>query len=426
MQDHIPLWLKEAFSFLTVKERKGEQTSPIIKAFYAKVGHAAITNDETPWCAAFVGAILERTGIKSTKSLRARSYLKWGAALENNRIGSVAVFKRGKNPKAGHVGFVVGEERDTLLILGGNQNDQVSITQIPKSRLLSIRWPNIKQEKTNPFFKTALTLILKLEGGWSHHADDPGGATNHGITLKTYQHAINHHIVPKPQTSPLQALKTIKKDEVTTIYYELFWRRAHCQELPASLALMHFDAAVNHGVTRAIKFLQAAIAAEIDGEWGPETKTKSQTAPLQRTLDAYQEVRENHYKTRPHFKTFGRGWLKRLTTISKSAHTHLSKNQNTSTRKDPGSMARSTINRKKWWAESLTVWGTIVTALSTILPLVGPLFGLDITSEMVEQFGASVTNLIQIIGGLTGTSMALYGRSRARAKLTRRKMLVKV
>lgn len=89
-------------------------------------------------------------------------------------------------------------------------------------------------------------------------------------------------------------------------------------------------------------------------------------------------------------------------------------------------MARSTINRKKWWAESLTIWGTIVTALSTILPLVGPLFGLDITSEMVEQFGASVTNLIQIIGGLTGTSMALYGRSRARAKLTRRKMLVKV
>ena len=52
MQEHIPPWLQDAFSFLTVKESKGEQTNPIIKAFYAKVGHATIADDETPWCAA--------------------------------------------------------------------------------------------------------------------------------------------------------------------------------------------------------------------------------------------------------------------------------------------------------------------------------------------------------------------------------------
>ena len=58
--------------------------------------------------------------------------------------------------------------------------------------------------------------------------------------------------------------------------------------------------------------------------------------------------------------------------------------------------------------------------------MIGPFFGLDITSEMIEQFGDSVTKLIQIIGGVTGTSMALYGRARAETSLTRRPISMKI
>ena len=48
---------------------------------YADVGHPEIDNDEVAWCAAFLGACLERAGIGSTRSLMARSYLGWGQAL---------------------------------------------------------------------------------------------------------------------------------------------------------------------------------------------------------------------------------------------------------------------------------------------------------------------------------------------------------
>ncbi len=85
-----------------------------------------------------------------------------------------------------------------------------------------------------------------------------------------------------------------------------------------------------------------------------------------------------------------------------------------------------TYANKKWWGESLTVWGTIVTALSTILPVIGPFIGLDISAELIQQFGDTVAKLIQIIGGVTGTTMALYGRSRATTKLTRRSMEMKI
>lgn len=89
-------------------------------------------------------------------------------------------------------------------------------------------------------------------------------------------------------------------------------------------------------------------------------------------------------------------------------------------------MTDANSEKEKWWAESLTIWGTIVTALATILPLVGPFIGIDITGEMVEELGESVARLIQILAGITGTGMALYGRVRATSPLTRRSVAVKL
>ena len=434
----IPPWLNDAFSFLNEKEVKGKGTNPLIKAFFDKVSHPEITEDETPWCAAFVGCMLERSGIESTKSLRARSYLSWGRTLkptkssptkpEPAKKGSIAVFRRGKNPKAGHVGFVVGETNTTLLILGGNQNDQVSIMPYSKSQLLGLRWPSSKtvKQRQSPEFKAGLQHVLREEGGWSHHSQDPGGATNYGITLRTFKAAIQKQIIAKPRGPLSTALKNISPSDVATIYHRLYWQKAHCAELSNPLGLIHFDAAVNHGVVRALKFLQKSVGAEVDGEWGPETQSKAEGANQQQAAQTYILLRKQHYQSLPTFNTFGRGWMNRLQNISKAASEARTRAVPNQQQQETQNMPTTHSQRKKWWAESLTIWGTIVTALSTILPLVGPLFGLDITSDMVEQFGASVTNLIQIIGGLTGTSMALYGRARAGTKLTRRHVKVKL
>ncbi len=51
--------------------------------------------------------MLERADIKSTKSLMARSYLNWGQKQREEKLGSIAILKRGNNEVFGHVGFVI-------------------------------------------------------------------------------------------------------------------------------------------------------------------------------------------------------------------------------------------------------------------------------------------------------------------------------
>ncbi len=430
-----PSWLLKALSYLNTTEQKGKMTNPEIAGFFKDVGHSTIEDDEVPWCAAFVGAILEREGYASTRSLLARSYLNWGTPLALPKNGAIAVFERGSDPKAGHVGFVMGQSGDYLYILGGNQANRVQLNTYSQQRLLGLRWPGLKITKKtaakspppSTAFKNALEAVLHVEGGWSNHPEDPGGATNYGITLGTYRHALNTAVITGTSKTVMEGLKTIPQSDVRQIYWVLYWQAAHCSELPEALAIVHFDAAVNHGVGRAIQFLQKTIGAAVDGEWGPETKARARKASGENSLEKYLGLRLDHYQSRPHFKTFGRGWLARLEHIRNFAKQHLKKTTSTYEKKEQTKMTEIESNSgEKWWAESLTVWGTLVTALATILPLVGPFIGLDITAEMVEELGRTVTDLIQIFAGLTGTTMALIGRARASAKITRRQMSVKL
>ena len=95
----------------------------------------------TPWCAAFVSAVLEESGVVSARSGWARSYLKWGRALKVPTVGCIVVFERG--PNAGHVGFVVGKDKaGNLMVLGGNQSNAVNIKPFDLKRVLGYRWPD--------------------------------------------------------------------------------------------------------------------------------------------------------------------------------------------------------------------------------------------------------------------------------------------
>ena len=102
----------------------------------------------TEWCAAFVNAVLEESGIPGSDSvsdnpLMARSFLEWGKEVKDPLAGDVVVFPRGRVGWQGHVGFYVGKEtRNGVLyyrILGGNQNNSVNIELYPASRALGIR-----------------------------------------------------------------------------------------------------------------------------------------------------------------------------------------------------------------------------------------------------------------------------------------------
>lgn len=143
----------------TVEWSKGD--NPKVVAYFKDSGNETVSNDETAWCAAFVGAMLARSGVKGTGSLLARSYLDWGlpVALDNAKPGDIAVFKRGNSTWQGHVAFFVADKGKTIDVLGGNQSNAVNIKGYAASQLLGIR--RAPESKAKPAPRPATGLQSK-------------------------------------------------------------------------------------------------------------------------------------------------------------------------------------------------------------------------------------------------------------------------
>ena len=132
-------WITEAKKYIGEMEIKGPRHNPLILQFWKDIKRGGIKDDETPWCAAYVGAMLERVGIKSTRFEGASSYLNWGVELKDPVVGCIVVFSR---TGGGHVGFVVGRTASgDLMVLGGNQSDAVNISSFSTDRVKGYRWP---------------------------------------------------------------------------------------------------------------------------------------------------------------------------------------------------------------------------------------------------------------------------------------------
>ncbi|MBY0225422.1 MAG: TIGR02594 family protein [Hyphomicrobium sp.] len=440
-----PPWLAAAWRELGQTEIAGKGDNARIVGYFRDAGHSTIVDDETAWCAAFAGAMLERSGYRSTRSLRARSYLAWGDALDVPRTGCVAVLSRGSNVALGHVGFVVGETGSGLVLLGGNQRNAVTVQVFARSRLLGFRWPGEKVSDDAPpvaaavrddnRFDAALTHVLKMEGGYTDDPYDPGGPTNYGITLRTYASHIGRTVDASSRSSLIAGLRSIDPETVRAIYQKRYWLPSSSAELPAGLDLFHFDAAVNHGVSGATRFLQEALNVDADGEIGPITRRAFRSARVDAVINRYAAIRERRYRALPHFWRFGRGWLNRVAATKAAAFAQLAADpvpRALNSQPEPqlanegvASMT-DTVTSTKWWGHSLTVWGAFVTAAAAILPTLGPLVGLDITSDAVRQIGSDAAAIVQAIAAFVGTLMTIYGRARATAPLVRREMNVKL
>lgn len=224
--------------------------------------------------------------------------------------------------------------------------------------------------------------------------------------------------------SLIRDLKAIDRAAVRGIYRLRYWDKAQCAELAPPLALMHFDAAVNHGVPTAIRFLQEAVGAAVDGEIGPETRAAVARARLATTLDAYAAIRRRRYRALPHFWRFGRGWLRRVEKTLERARS-LAAETTSATPQPEGTTDMTTTPTPadpaagKWWGHSITIWGTIVTILSTVVPALAPVTGVDVSGDLVRDAGEQVVDAVQTVGTLIGTLLTIYGRMRATAPLQR-------
>lgn len=144
-------WLATAHGYMGTKEIPGPVDNPKVVEMFALAGHSWVQDDETAWCAAFVGACLRKNGLKTTNSLAARSYEDWGQRLGSPLLGCVAVKKRnGGAAWQGHVGFVVAANKTTVWLIGGNQSNMVNVTAYPRADFTAFRWPSDYALPKNP------------------------------------------------------------------------------------------------------------------------------------------------------------------------------------------------------------------------------------------------------------------------------------
>lgn len=162
-------------------------------------------------------------------------------------------------------------------------------------------------------YEQCLALVLKSEGGFVNDARDPGGATNHGITIGTLSDYWG-----RPAT--VAEVKALDLDTVGRIYRVNYWDKLSCDVLPLGVDYAAFDFAVNSGPARAIIGLQRAIGVADDGRLGPITRGKARTANPDHTITGICEDRLAMLRKLSTWRVYGKGWTHRVASVQMAAH----------------------------------------------------------------------------------------------------------
>lgn len=114
-------------------------------------------------------------------------------------------------------------------------------------------------------------LIIR-EGGYVDHPNDPGGATNMGITLKTLSDWRGNQIFRNYKSDIIN----LTKEETTQIYYQKYWHPLHLNHLGRYVWAKEFifDWCVNGGLKNPVRQIQRFLGIRQDGIIGPITASE--------------------------------------------------------------------------------------------------------------------------------------------------------
>jgi len=146
-------------------------------------------------------------------------------------------------------------------------------------------------------FATAFELLLGHEGGYVDNPSDPGGETKYGISKRSY---------------PDLDIRNLTEGQARGIYYRDYWLPCRCDLMPLALAIVVFDAAVNNGVGRAVRWLQTAVGVTADGIIGDATKAALGRAEQAAAIQLFHAQRIHYMAGLQSWGTFGLGWSRRL------------------------------------------------------------------------------------------------------------------
>jgi lysozyme family protein len=164
-------------------------------------------------------------------------------------------------------------------------------------------------------FDLFLPILLKFEGGYVDDPSDPGGETNMGITMGTFQQRA-HELLGIDPTS--QNLRALTPAQAGIIYKATFWNKMRGDAFTLQdLANIVCDFYVNSG-TNATKLLQTVLQGmgagiTADGAIGPATMQSLNGFPQEDVYNRYKQGRINYYQALgAKYPMFLKGWLNRV------------------------------------------------------------------------------------------------------------------
>ncbi len=144
--------------------------------------------------------------------------------------------------------------------------------------------------------------------GYVNDPTDTGGETKFGVAKNA---------------NPTIDIKTLTFADAKKVYYQKYWLKSSCDQIVdvnSKIAIAHFDAAVNHGVSRANKMLQTALGVVADGDIGPKTIAAIKNADSSTLLKIMLNIRREFYQSivraNPSQSKFLNGWLNRINELT--------------------------------------------------------------------------------------------------------------
>jgi len=142
--------------------------------------------------------------------------------------------------------------------------------------------------------------IVEREGGFVNDPDDPGGATNHGVTIHTLRR-LGLDLTGDGAVG-VADVRALSRAQAVEIYLTHYYAWPRIAEMPEALQPALFDMYVNAGAN-AVKILQRLLRemghpVAVDGVIGPQSIAAARDAALPEPValrDAYGVARRNYY-----------------------------------------------------------------------------------------------------------------------------------
>jgi lysozyme family protein len=148
-------------------------------------------------------------------------------------------------------------------------------------------------------FDDAIPTVLRHEGGFENDINDPGGATNYGVSLRWLKaEGLIEGLEEEDKTQDeVMAVKLMTRAEAAA-FYKCYWWDVYKYGYIISqpVATKVFDTAVNLGPSRAHRFLQYALGVLQDGVLGPKTFNETNATPSAQLVVKLQNLQASYYR----------------------------------------------------------------------------------------------------------------------------------